>query len=75
MTLQEAITEANSRSRNINLQWFVCEWNDGYCINSTTHIKRFNTPFVYATGDINKSWDIEYDKTEKRFKHKVVSRK
>lgn len=70
MTLEEAIINAMSRSRNINLQWFVCEWNNGYCINSSSHMRRFpDTTYVYSTGPLNQSWNIIYDESEKIFKH------
>lgn len=50
MTKKEAIKEANSRPRNAVLQWYVCKWNDGYCINSSSYMKRFpDTPYVYKT--------------------------
>lgn len=72
MTLQEAVFLVNKRSCNINLQWFICKWNDGYIIHSTTYMKRFpNTNYVYSTGSLNKKWDVVYSPTEKRFKHIV----
>jgi hypothetical protein len=74
MTFQEAVKHVNSRSGNINLQWFVCEWNDGYIIHSSTYMRRYpDTKYEYTTGDgnINKSWYVEFDKKEKRFKHIV----
>lgn len=72
MTLKEAIAEANNRSRNINLQWFVCKWNKGYCINSSNHMKRFpNTKYVFCTGDTNRIWRVFYDEKEKKTKHIV----
>jgi hypothetical protein len=74
MTLEEAINEVHKRSGNINLQWFIEKWNDGFIIHSTSHMKRYpDTKYVYTTGDgnINKSWYVEFDKEEKRFKHKV----
>lgn len=72
MTLEEAIKEVDGRSRNINLQWFVCEWNEGFCINSSSHMRRFpDTKYVYSTGDLNKSWKVVYSVKEKRFKHVI----
>lgn len=76
MNLQEAIKEANNRSRNANLQWIVSKWNDGYIIHSSSFLKRFpNTIFVYSTGPIDMIWDISYDKEEKRFKHIIKKQK
>ena len=50
MTLKQAIKIANSKPRNIGLQYFVCKWNNGYCINSTSYMKRFpSTKYEYAT--------------------------
>ncbi len=55
MTLKEAIEEANSRPRNSNLQWYVCEWNDGYCINPSSYMKRFpDVKYVYSTEMLEK---------------------
>lgn len=74
MTFEEAIKHVNTRSSNINLQWFIVKWNDGYIIHSTSYMKRFpDTKYVYTTGDgnLHKSWYVEFDKEEKRFKHKV----
>jgi len=72
MTLEEAIKYATSRSTNINLQYFISEWNDGYIIHSTSHMKRHpDTPFVYCTGDPNKQWYVVYDEKAKAFKHIV----
>ena len=64
MNLNEAILEANSRSRNINLQWFVSKWNDGYIIHSTAYMKRFpDTEYVYTTGtgNISIEWTLKID--------------
>jgi hypothetical protein len=74
MTLEEAIKEVNTRSGNINHQWFIAKWNDGHIIHSTSYMKRFpNTEYLYTTGDGNleKSWYVEFDKEEKRFKHRI----
>jgi len=74
MTLGEAIEEVHKRSGNINLQWFISKWNDGYIIHHSTYMKRFpDTEYVYTTGDGNfdKSWYVEFSKDEKRFKHVV----
>lgn len=74
MNFKEAVKHANSFSRNINLQYFVCKWNDGYIVHSSSHIRRHpDTKFEYTTGDgnINKSWYVAFDKKEKRFKHIV----
>lgn len=72
MNLREAKKEANSRSRNANLQWFVSKWNKEYIIHSSSYMKRFpNTEFVYSTGVLNQVWDIHYDKEEKKFKHVI----
>jgi hypothetical protein len=76
LTLEEAISHANSRSRNINLQWFVCPWNDGYIVHSSSHLKRHpDIEYVYCTGDPNLIWMIAFDETEKAFKHTVKKRK
>lgn len=70
MTLKEAITEVNTRSRNINLQYFISKWNDGYIIHSSFHMKRHpETEFVYSTGEINKVWSVVYDEKDKQFRH------
>lgn len=72
MTLKEAIIEAESRSRNVNLHWFVSKWNEGYIIHSSNYMKRFpNTEYVYSTGQLNKFWDIVYDKDLRRFIHVI----
>ena len=80
MTLAEAISSINTRSSNINLQWFILKWNDGYCVVSASYIKRFpNTKFIFAgskngekpTEFLNLVWSLEYDRKEDRFKHVV----
>jgi len=71
MTLEEAIKSADSRSRNMNLHWFVCEWNDGYIIHSSSHMIRFpDTKYVWSTGELQ-SWKVIYDEEERKFKHVV----
>lgn len=71
MTLCQAIKDANKRSRNINLQWFVCKWNDGYIIHSSTYMKRYpDTKFIYSTGPLL-TWRIVYDLEEYKFKHVI----
>ncbi len=71
MTLKEAIKDADSRSRNMNLHWFVCVWNAGYIIHSSTHMRRFpDTKYVYSTGELQ-SWKVIYNEEERRFKHIV----
>lgn len=71
MTLCEAIKRAKNYSGNINLQWFVCKWNDGYIIYSSTYMRRFpDTKFVYSTGKL-RTWKVMYDEKQKRFKHLV----
>lgn len=73
MTLEEAISHANSLSRNVNLHWFVCKWNEGYIVHSTSYMRRFpDTPFVYSTGPIYQVWQIVYNTKEKRFKHIII---
>jgi hypothetical protein len=50
LTLNQAIKEANKKPRNENLQYYVCKWNNGYCINSSSYMKRFpDTVYVYVT--------------------------
>lgn len=75
MTLEEAIAEVNTRSRNINLQWVVSKWNDGYIIHSSNFIKRHpEVEYVYSTGDMTRNWELEYNKQEKKFKHVIKER-
>lgn len=75
MNLEEAIACAENRSRNINLHWFVCEWNDGYIIHSTGHMLRHpEIKYVWSTGDINKVWRVYYDEKEKIFKHIIKTK-
>lgn len=72
MTLKEAIKNVESRSRNINLNWFVCKWNDGYIIHNTTFmLKHQECLSAYNTGDLNKVWTISFDENTKNFKHVV----
>lgn len=72
MTLQEAISQVNKRSCNANLQWFICKWNNGYIIHSTSYMKRFpDTKFVYSTGPLERQWDVVYNSKERRFKHVI----
>jgi hypothetical protein len=72
VTLEEAIKHANSHSRNINLQWFVCKWNDGYIVHSSSYMRRHpDVKFVYSTGPLNKVWRVYYSEDEKTFKHIV----
>ena len=71
MNLEQAIKHANSMPRNINLQWFVCEFGDSYIVHSSSHMRRFpDTKFVYSTGEL-KTWKVEYNEEENRFKHIV----
>ena len=53
MTLDEAIKEANNRPTNQNLNYFVCKWNDGYCVNSSAYMKR-NSHIEYVHSTENK---------------------
>lgn len=72
MTLKQAISTVNKRSRNINLHWFICKWNNGYIIHSSTYMRHFpDTEYVYSTGPLNKIWELEYRKDLKRFIHVV----
>ena len=72
MTLKEAIRVAETRSRNINLNWFVCKWNDVYIIHCTAYMLRHPTiKYVYSTGDLNKTWSISFDENTKKFKHSI----
>jgi hypothetical protein len=55
MILEEAIKEASSRPRNVNLQFYVCKWNDGYCINQTSHMLRHpDEEYVWSTEILEK---------------------
>jgi hypothetical protein len=75
VNLQQAVNHANDRSRNINLHWFVCKWNDGYIVHSTAHMLRHpDTEYVYSTGDLNRVWEVVFSKEEKRFKHIVKNK-
>jgi len=56
---------------NINLQYFVCEWNDGYIVHSSSYMRKHSdVEYVYATGEL-KTWRVAYDEKEKRFRHIV----
>lgn len=73
MTLDEAIKHVNTLSGNVNLQWFICEWNDGYIIHSSSYMRQFpDTKWIYKTGDFNQHWNVKYCEKTKRFKHVVV---
>jgi hypothetical protein len=57
MTLEEAIVIVNLRPRNVNLQWIVYKFNDGYAIGSSSYYKRHpDIEYEYATGDLNRIW-------------------
>ena len=73
MTLEEAIEEANSRSTNFNLNYYVHKWNDGYAIAPTSYVKKFpNIEYVYSTGgDLDKEWIFGYDKVTNKRKHMI----
>lgn len=72
MTRDEAITEVCARPRNINLHWFVCKWNDGYIIHSSTYMRRFpDTKYVFSTGPLNRKWEAIFSKEHGRFIHVV----
>ncbi len=76
MTLKEAIKECDDRPRNMNLHWFVCEWNDGYIIHSSTYMKRFpDTKYVYSTGPFDQEWYVDYNHNTGKFLHKVKTNK
>jgi hypothetical protein len=50
MTLDEAIENVIDRPRNKNLHYYVCKWNTGYCINTSSYMKRNpHVKFVYST--------------------------
>ncbi len=50
MTLIQAIKEANRKPKNEYLNYYVCKWNNGYCINSSGFMQRHqNVKFVYTT--------------------------
>ncbi len=50
MTLEEAITWADSHVRNEVLNYYVLKYNTGYCVVSTSYIKRHNiTEWIYTT--------------------------
>ena len=52
MSLEEAIEIVSRRPKNENLHWFICKWNDGFIIHSSSHIKRFpNTEYLYTTDE------------------------
>ena len=52
MTLKEAIKEVLKRPRNSNLEFYICKWNDGYIIHSTSYMLRFpDTVYVYSTAE------------------------
>jgi len=71
MTLCQAIKSAKSRARNINLQWFVCKWNDEYIVHSSTHLRQHpDTKIIYSTGPLQ-TWKIIYCVEEYKFKHVV----
>lgn len=73
MTFDQAIAEVENRPRNINLQWFISKWNDGYIIHPSSYIKRHpETQYVYSTGDINRKWFVLYNEKENKFKHFVL---
>ncbi len=69
MTLKEAIKIVNSRSRNINLQWFVYKFNKGYAIATSNEVIKHNIDYVYGTGDPQKNWKIHTDNKGKRTHH------
>ena len=48
--LDELIMEVNKRPVNIKLHYFICRWNDSYCINTSLYMKKFpDTKYVYTT--------------------------
>ncbi len=63
MTLDEAIKIVNKRSTNINLNYYICEWNGGYIIHDTAYMKRNpNVKFVYSTGEIKSEQKLKFKK-------------
>lgn len=53
MTLDEAIKEINIRPVNQNLNYFICKWNDGYCINLSSYMKRNpHIEYIYSTENL-----------------------
>lgn len=61
MTLQEAIDVINTRSRNLNLQWFAYKWNDGYAICTGEFVIKHNIKYEYGTGDPKVKWSLSRD--------------
>lgn len=50
LTKEEAIKLVNSKPKNNWLHYYVCKWNDGYCINDSTYMKRNpNVKYVYVS--------------------------
>ncbi len=50
MTLFQAIKEANKKPKNELLNYYVCKFNNGYCINSSGFMQRHpHLKFVYST--------------------------
>jgi hypothetical protein len=56
MTLQEAIDIVNKKPCNVNLNWFISEWNGGYIIHSSTYMER-NPGTIYIYSKITKHED------------------
>jgi hypothetical protein len=63
---------AKNKSRNVNLHWFVCEWNDVYIIHSSIYMRRFpETKYVYSTGDFRSTWTVIYNPKTNSYKHVI----
>lgn len=73
MTLKQAKYFVNNvYSKNINLQWFICKWNSGYIIHSSSYMRRFpDAKYMYSTGPLEKTWETSYSKEHERFIHKI----